>query len=911
MRGFLFADISGADAFRNHLVERLKGNADQRYMDLNAATNWLSLFRAGFQKSSATANEVITLQNIQRALAAYIKSQIFIDTPWKRYIEGDESAMDESAKRGAFLFYSGKVEGGLGCATCHSGDKFSSERFYNVAFPQIGRGFQRADGTDAGRWMVTRNNNDWYAHRVPSLLNVDLTAPYGHAGTFASLEGVLRFHANPRAGVQEYDYTLQNLPQFSGGGIQYANSEKMTQNVIAHDSFSSSESFLPNRRLTDVEVQDLVAFLKSLTDICAADSECRADWEPDSLDDTDGHMLGSDNGLAPNLTSDPEIIEPGDYPSRINLDWPGLSALETFPDVIDCSNSMLSARNSGSQAFIRKDQDLNLLQPHGFSSETWSHRSVVEFAMVAGGLSAAYLDDDCWADIIYPSGDLGGLVSYENRGAQSGFDLNTERFSGSKESRLYGRFTGAGVADLDGDYRREVILTNLFEGSTIIFTPASEANYVELGRLPMIRNTYGVSFGDVDKDGYIDTFLSHWDIFGVAGTSPALWANRNGDAFIPQDVESRTSDQSINQLWNFTPKFLDARNMGLQDILIASDFGTSTVLQNDGDNTYSNATDRAVISDENGMGAALGDINNDGFMDWFVSSIFDPNGVAEANWGVTGNRLYKNEGSVLGIKFEDISISAGIVDGAWGWGACMQDFNSDGFIDIFHVNGFGYIPDSVELTDQLLGTSEQTISYYQRIASEFISTPNRLFLNAGNETFSESAALWGLTATSEGRGVICFDYDRDGDMDIGLLDHSTGIQFFENQVGHGEGRRFLNIRLVGESPNTDALGAKVYVTANVGGGHGLQRQMRISEANSNFNSQNLPDIHFGLGEANTAAFVRIQWPNNSGLICSGVKTNQFLVFDQRDHAWPKLSADVPMCFWYPDIRGEVVDLLTR
>ena len=241
----------------------------------------------------------------------------------------------------------------------------------------------------------------------------------------------------------------------------------------------------------------------------------------------------------------------------------------------------------------------------------------------------------------------------------------------------------------------------------------------------------------------------------------------------------------------------------------------------------------------------------------------------------------------------------------------MQDFNNDGFIDIFHVNGFGFIPESMELTGQVLGDSEQTINFYKAIAAEFISTPNRLFLNNGDDSFSESAASWGLTATSEGRGVICFDYDRDGDIDVGLLDHSTGIQFFENQVGHGEGARFLNIRLVGESPNTDALGAKVYVTANVGGGHGLQRQMRISEANSNFNSQNLPDIHFGLGEAHVAAFLRIQWPDNSGLICSGVQTNQFLVFDQRDHAWPKLSADVPVCIWYPDIRGEVVDLLTR
>lgn len=902
MRGFLFADISEPDAFRNHLVDRLKGGAEQTYMAPDAASNWLSLFRRGFDTPTATANEIISLLNVQKALAAYVKSQIFVDNPWKGYVEGDNSAINESAKRGALLFYLAGDDGGLGCAQCHSGDRFTSEEFYNVGFPQIGRGFQRADGTDAGRWMVTRSYSDWYAHRVPSLLNVNLTAPYGHAGTFSSLESVVRYHANPREGEQTFDYTLQSLPQFVGAAIQYPNAKTITQDAVAHSSYSAAEAMLPNRALMDDEIQDLIAFLNTLTDTCAANSACRAAWMPNSEEDPDGHMLGADNGPSPDLISDPDVTQPDDYASSFPLNWPATAALETFSDVVNCEDGMSLTNNSNSALFVRRDQALNLVQAHDFSSSTWSQRSTPEFAMIAGGITATYLNDDCWPDIVYPSGDGGGLVAYENRGYQAGFDLNADRFSGTQPSSSYARFTGAGVADFNGDYRREIMLGNLYEGSTVIFSSSFDTNYREIARLPMTRSTYGMSFGDYDKDGYIDAFLAHWDFYGVEGTSPGLFRNAGGVALTPQYIDVGTSTQNISQIFDFTPKFLDARNTELQDLLIASDFGTSAVLQNDGEAAYNIVTDRSVITDENGMGAALGDIDNDGLIDWFVTSIFDPNGVAEANWGLTGNRLYKNISTSLGVNFQDISVPSGIADGAWGWGACMQDFNSDGFIDIFHVNGFGYIPNTTDLL-------EETIALYRTASAEFISTPSRLFINNGDSTFIESAVQWGLSAPSEGRGVICFDYDRDGDIDIGLLDHSTGIQFFENQIGHGEGRRFLNVRLVGESPNTDALGAKVYVTANVGGTRGLQRQMRISEANSNFNSQNLPDIHFGLGEADVAAFLRIQWPDSSGLICSGVKTNQFLVFDQRDHSWPKLQPDAPMCFWYPDVRGEIVDLL--
>jgi hypothetical protein len=248
------------------------------------------------------------------------------------------------------------------------------------------------------------------------------------------------------------------------------------------------------------------------------------------------------------------------------------------------------------------------------------------------------------------------------------------------------------------------------------------------------------------------------------------------------------------------------------------------------------------------------------------------------NWGSTGNRLYRNVSSADRIAFSDITAQAGVRDGNWGWGACAADFNNDGFIDLFHVNGFGRIPDAV------VTNPEQRIlqdNYNSITAALFQNRPSRLFINNGNGTFSNQASLWGIDAASEGRGLSCFDYDRDGDVDIVLFDHSRELQFFENRSGSGAGHRFLGVRVVGPAPNTDAIGTRVSVTADVGQGHGTQTQLRLSEANSNFNSQNLPDMYFGLGGAALVNRINVHWPDGTQLTCLNVAVNQFVVLDQR------------------------------
>lgn len=887
MRAFMYTDLTTPASYRERLVQRLRGQADANHMTQDASSRWLALFRAGFGQPTGSADSLITLERVQRALAAYLASQIFVDTPWRRYVEGQTDAIEDEAKRGALLFFEAPDQGGLGCASCHAGDRFTDESFQNVGFPQIGRGFRRADKRDPARWGVTRRYGEWFGFRVPGLLNVALTAPYGHAGTFATLEQVLHYHADPRAAVDGFDFSLQHLSQFEGSGIVYEHAAPYTREAIAHESFAAAEPSLPRRSLTDDETRRLVAFLTALTDECASDHACREAWTPDASLDPDGHLLVRDRPDSP--APEVDAMRPTDYPAYIDLSFLPVASRSSFADVTACEDGMQSATNTGLAQFVNRTGSVSfgLTAPHGFSAQTWlvdQAPSDFEAVMMAGGASPAHLDDDCWPDIAFAGGDASGLVFYRNRGAQNGYDVLDGAIDEALRAALGTRFSGIAVADLDGDYRRELVLGNIASPRVPILSPSDAGSYYLAGALPMTRHTYGIAFGLLGPDDHPSLYLSHWGIMtGTSGSAPALFRSEGGLRLRPYDEPARTSSAYVDQGFNFTPSFADFRGSGLLDLVIASDFGTSQTLLNVAGTHFENATDRSVITDENGMGSALGDFDNDGQLDWFVTSVFDPSGMAAGNWGVTGNRLYRNVSSAAVLAFEDITAAAGVADGAWGWGACAADFDHDGFLDIFHANGFGYIPDGLLPP----GEDERVMLYTEATQDLFQAKPSRLFVNQGDGTFQDRAADFGLDVASEGRGVTCFDYDRDGDVDILLVDHSTGLQFFENQTGHGPGRRFLHVRVVGTPPNTDALGARVTVIASVSETHGLQSQVRVGAANSNYNSQNLPDLHFGMASAASAAQVTVEWPNDpTPLVCSDVPTNRFVVFDQRDKVCP-------------------------
>jgi len=238
---------------------------------------WLKDFRLAFN-SKASAEELIRFENISLAIAAYEASQIFVSNPWQKYIKGDHKALSQSAKKGALLFYRNKKQGGYNCAQCHTGDFFTDEAFHVVAIPQIGRGKEDggSEDHDYGRFVLTGNPDDKFAFRTPSLLNVEVTDPYGHSGAYKDLRAVIRHMLNPALALKTFDYQLISLDST----IQKNNAKLNTEETLKHlkQLQSSGKSNVVNYEIDENHVNQLYDFLVSLTDPCVKNSDCLADW---------------------------------------------------------------------------------------------------------------------------------------------------------------------------------------------------------------------------------------------------------------------------------------------------------------------------------------------------------------------------------------------------------------------------------------------------------------------------------------------------------------------------------------------------------------------------------------------------------------------------------------------------------
>lgn len=300
MRGSLMAGATD-QAVRDHLAARI-GDYGSGLGEL-ANNNWLAQFQSAFV-SALPADQLITFDNIALAIAEYQRSMVFVDTPWKAYIEGDDSAIDDQAKQGAIIFFGDAPVEGAGCVQCHSGDFFTDEKHHTVAFPQIGPG--KGDDTmadnDFGREQQTADTADRFRFRTPTLLNLQATAPYTHAGVYENLQESVDHYGIPDTVFTDFVVAggTCSLAQFA----QHPDCAALFPRMQAY--FSTAFAKVEQDRMTDPDSTSadisnrpstdgllMRAFLRTLTDPCTMDRSCLAPWIPDPGEAPDDNQLNA------------------------------------------------------------------------------------------------------------------------------------------------------------------------------------------------------------------------------------------------------------------------------------------------------------------------------------------------------------------------------------------------------------------------------------------------------------------------------------------------------------------------------------------------------------------------------------------------------------------------------------------
>ncbi|MDX8349452.1 cytochrome c peroxidase [Cognatiyoonia sp. IB215446] len=196
----------------------------------------------------------ITFADISNAIAAFMEWEWRSDSaPFDAVLRG-EGTLPEPAATGMELFY-----GSAGCAACHSGPFLTDHDFHAMGAPQIGPGKAarfESHARDEGRFRVTGDPADLYAFRTPSLRNVALTAPYGHAGAHSDLRSFIVAHLDPAVDLQAYDLTQATLPEMPVDDARGFADSSAIMAAIADEPVN----------VTDEEVTALIAFLDALTD---------------------------------------------------------------------------------------------------------------------------------------------------------------------------------------------------------------------------------------------------------------------------------------------------------------------------------------------------------------------------------------------------------------------------------------------------------------------------------------------------------------------------------------------------------------------------------------------------------------------------------------------------------------------
>ena len=524
------------------------------------------------------------------------------------------------------------------------------------------------------------------------------------------------------------------------------------------------------------------------------------------------------------------------------------------------------------------------IEPLGFSDVTpasgiefdlgfTTHLSNLEVELVApGGAAAGDYDGDGLIDLVVVRGDVGANLLYRNIG-----DLRFEevaRQAGIAWSNEIGenfRHGSPGLADLDGDGDLDLFLPGMGHDPSILYRNNNDGTFSNVtpgSGLDLIESEFNFSpaFGDYDLDGDLDMLLAHWgthrDRLDPLVEPEHLWRNDTDGVemrFTPVTLEAGVAPSIVDpddplitrdtEDYSFAPSFARINEDRYPDILMVADFNHTQVFHNRLDGTFENVTDFDVIIDGNGMGSALGDYDGDGDLDWFVSSIRATASEVPNHISTIGNRLYRNEGS----SFSDVTDLAGVADGGWGWGSCFLDFENDGDLDIYHTNGWSQ-------ADEF---------------GAFSNDSSRAFVSDGQGSFVEMASELGLDDTHSGRGVVCADFDNDGDVDILQLHNGTAASatLWRND---SEGNNYLAVKLRGEAPNTGAVGARIRIHA------GGKDQMREVILGSNYLSHNPTDQYFGLGGADRIETLTVEWPDGSETLMQDVEANQRLMIDHAD-----------------------------
>lgn len=494
----------------------------------------------------------------------------------------------------------------------------------------------------------------------------------------------------------------------------------------------------------------------------------------------------------------------------------------------------------------------------------------------SGGVAILDYDGDGLPDIYLLNGSTVAAMRGKEKAPRAALyrNLGNWKFEDvTEKARVENERWGFGVAvgDYDNDGRADMYVSNF--GVSRLYRNNGDSTFTDVAeKLGVARKGWstGPTWGDYDADGRLDLFVPGYvqiDLDnlppnpsdaakpGGAGQNfcqfrgvPVMCGPRGlpgeGDTLYRQKPDGSFEDVSIKagvndpqKYYGFTAAFVHVDDDKLLDLIVVNDSTPKQLYMNKGDGTFEEVGyPSGVALNENGreqagMGLAIGDYDNDGRVDFHITNFSDDSNV-----------LYHNDGEA---NFTDVTFQAGLGESTipfLGWGTSFIDFDNDGWLDLFVVNGHVY---------PLVDSNQWGTSYSQQ-ALLFRNLKNGKFERIGAPPGSALASSW------PGRGLAIGDLDSDGRPDLVINNLDSKPALLRNvaaPAGH-----WLDLRLVGDvgkKTPKDAIGSVAYVTT------GKLRQRVDVVSGAVYCSQNDMTLHFGLGAATKVDKLEIKWSDGT------------------------------------------------
>ena len=485
----------------------------------------------------------------------------------------------------------------------------------------------------------------------------------------------------------------------------------------------------------------------------------------------------------------------------------------------------------------------------------------------SGGVALFDYDGDGWLDIYLVNGSTFQALKGKQPSPKAALFRNNRDGTFTDVTRKAGVANerwgfGAVVADYDNDGDTDLYVTNF--GPNRLYRNDGNGSFTDVAAAAGVSLSgwsTAAAFGDFNRDGFLDLFVCRYLEFdpehppepnpnakgaceyrgqpvmcgprGLKGSSDFLLLNKKDGTF--EDVSEKAGVRDKAGYYGFAAAWADVDNDGLLDLAVANDSTPNYLYHNNGDGTFEDVSYRSGFAfnehgrEQAGMGLAVGDYNNDGRLDLYVTNFSDDY-----------NTLYHNESDNF---FVDLSFKLGLARPTipfLGWGTGFLDFDNDGFKDLFVANGHIY-PD---VDKQDWGTT-----WAQR---------PQLFHNIKGSRFEEvpPATGSGLAVVVPARGAAFGDLDNDGRIDVVLNNHDATPTLLHNEAP--QKNHWIRLKLAGgdKSPR-DAVGTTVYLTA------GAVRQRGDVISGASYASHSDLRLHFGLGTEERVQKLEILWPSGA------------------------------------------------